>query len=819
MKIGKQYNNQSISYKNTKISVMLPQNNSNDYQIISFWCVDITNDNEKKEQSTILIKRALLNFIHLFEKISDKFNFIPFELSQIFDRINNYHTPIYILGSTSKAKAIQHSWQELGLNLFDLPYNSPSKQKIFYYISLSNLLESWQELQQCFIEKSTDNCKETKLSREQALEQLQWGKCHQFVKNIQQAVGHGVRDRFQTESWAKISERLQDKIDHNNHKLPCGDRLVPFHDRCGLHQRINNLIKTSDQGNEQIRLKLAQQVASLDCYTYRLAPAKYFFSPPPSHIPQYKRIVILENNQDFRNKLKEALKPFILESENPEKAIIIANCDQSSDACRLIDDHNKDIIKQLIENENIRQQEILTCFDLDLGNNHKTKSLMKQYIRDIFGGHWVMYGIVSNYPNIPRMIISGFRSQDLLGYSAGGGAYLLKPFTTESLTTQIKKASVLHRVKWLCPKSIQQDYNQLFKEENTFTKIRELLTYVLAKKRIELEVIEEITDLAIAQSNLIILDTFTNNSQDEFNTLEIICKVHRVNPKIRLILIIPNDESVETVVSQYYYNFPLKIKEGFDTIYKKPSWIIADENHYKPEQVLENLIIQQLKHYADYDVKYQVLVPVFAIIGRCDGDFICRVKKQKNESADKLSAKKLYAPLIPLLVDVYGMSARLKDIAENNEQMGKNLKEKIDEEKIDKNRWRKITDNDINEVINLFQEVIKNDESIQSHLSLEAWLKYAIEHQVNDKLDVNSITEPLTRVFGGMTRYEFTVCGSWYKGVDQKIDDLLMTIEFCAKSSIIAKKFIEATVVQYLRKIAKEDCVLVQEIPIRGYLL
>ena len=62
------------------------------------------------------------------------------------------------------------------------------------------------------------------------------------------------------------------------------------------------------------------------------------------------------------------------------------------------------------------------------------------------------------------------------------------------------------------------------------------------------------------------------------------------------------------------------------------------------------------------------------------------------------------------------------------------------------------------------------------------------------------------------------VRGSWYKGANQ-IDDLLIVIEFCAKSSLVARKFIETTVVRYLREIAGEDCVLVQEIPIRGYLL
>lgn len=84
-------------------------------------------------------------------------------------------------------------------------------------------------------------------------------------------------------------------------------------------------------------------------------------------------------------------------------------------------------------------------------------------------------------------------------------------------------------------------------------------------------------------------------------------------------------------------------------------------------------------------------------------------------------------------------------------------------------------------------------------------------------MNIHTLTGPLTRVFGGSTNYEFSDRGSWYKGTE-RIDDILIVVEFCAKSSIMARKFIRETAVNYLRLVAGEDAVLVQEIPIRGFL-
>ncbi len=718
-------------------------------------------------------------------------------LPQLLKAIQEQKQPICVIGTFSdQGQASRHSWEQLGLDLFDLPWHSPDK--VFKYIPLLQLSKHFQDLQNCLLVSNENN-----LAHTEAWEQLKWAKCHQFARSIQTAVGHGNRDEFQNPrmTWERICSDIN-RIYQSYSDCPCGDR-------CGLQYRIQDLLKQSDV-NEQKRLKLAQQVAALDCRTYRLAPTQYFVLPNKQEIPKFKKIIILENNDQFRQSLQEALQIFL----DKNGKIILADPKKSQELFRLCDDSGKDLIAHYINKEQIESiapGEILTCFDLDLGRDNIPESGMKDFMGDIFGGHWVMYGTASQYPNVPRLIITGFRSEDLLGYTAGGCAYLLKPFTEKTLKAQVIQASVLHRVKWLCPQVIQDDYSKLL-EKTTFDKFHAFLDNWLDQKRIELEIIQNCNRNAIAESDLIIVDLFTNQGTHTLNLLKAIAKIRYYNNNTCLLVVLPSTENVENTVSDYYRKLPLALRDGSDAIIKKPMWLV-NNGHSNPEDALGNLIIKQLQRLNEYDVKYQIIVPVAAIVGRYDNDFIYKVKS--SESQPSKDADKLYAPLIPLLVNAYGLSANLGDIAKLGDRLKQDLQEKIREE------WQGERNDGINAVSSVtdrFIEVIL-DKSIQEHLTLEAWLRASVDRKVNNKFkDINTITQPLTKVFGGATRYEFSVRGSWYKGANQ-IDDLLIVIEFCAKSSLIARKFIETTVVRYLREIAGEDCVLVQEIPIRGYLL
>jgi len=78
--------------------------------------------------------------------------------------------------------------------------------------------------------------------------------------------------------------------------------------------------------------------------------------------------------------------------------------------------------------------------------------------------------------------------------------------------------------------------------------------------------------------------------------------------------------------------------------------------------------------------------------------------------------------------------------------------------------------------------------------------------------DVTALTRPLSLLFGGSTRYEFSARGSWYKSAGERVDDILIVVEFCAQSSIVARQIIKDLAVRYLGKVAGEEAVMVQEV-------
>lgn len=745
----------------------------------------------------------------------------PFDVRSLIDALSE-KKPVLVLGTASPGAVIKSSWNELGLDLLDLPWFNPIKA--FRYVPLQSLPECLKTLQKVF---TVDDSPHVSQACEQASEQLQWARCHQFATAVQEAVGHGNRDRFQvmctTASWDEICVPLRSLLGERKYAdLPCGDS-------CGLKKNFSQLLNQSDGGDIERRLELAQRLTALDCRAYRLAPTKYFVAAPESRKPCFRRIVILEDSDAFRDYLRMSLKEFVAEAEHIE----IADHNQSMSLYRLCDGEGKNILSRWLDDENIEPEQVLACFDLDLGPS-KDDSKIGDFLREIFGGYWVMYSVARERPRVPRLIITGFRSQDVSGYAAGGNAYLLKPFTMRSLKEQVKKASILHRVKWLCPKSVQRDYSRVLDGHSPFTHCANWLKDWLGHKRIELEVMDKVFEDKTAESDLIVIDIFeASGEESDSDLLDAISRIRRVNSRASLVVVIPMSISAEDLVSSCYRRFPLGLREGTDSVIKKPMWIVAD-NCPHPVEALGSAIVKQLEGY-DFDIKYQVLVPVAAVIGRCDADFVRSINDQPGESANDLD--RFYAPLLPFLIDAYGLSGRLIDVAESRNLLGDLKEGVIKASKQEGHRWTGIREDAIEgEIEKTIKKFIKDvkDVSILRHLSLEAWLRATVDKKVKEKTksEMDTFTEPLARVFGGATRYEFSVRGSWYPeksdpdkgnrtdGVRRadRVDDILIVIEFCAKSSIIAREFVEKAIVKYLLELAGESCVLVQEIPVRGYL-
>jgi flagellar assembly factor FliW len=373
---------------------------------------------------------------------------------------------------------------------------------------------------------------------------------------------------------------------------------------------------------------------------------------------------------------------------------------------------------------------------------------------------------------------------------------------------------------WLCPQKVQKDYNNLFAPGIlSFGKIKKSLIYWLDRKQVDLEIVENGEN--IEDNELVIIDIFKIEPEEGDTSKikelkEIISKIRAKNPNVQFILVLPFVLDRETVGPDYYTQLPLNFHDGADQVTRKPSWFVLDKKT-KPDECLGNMILEQLEYKGNFDVKYQVLVPLAPVVGR----LAARVEDMLEKPGEK-AIEEHYAPLLPYLVNVFGFSARIPDIENLGDDAKKKLLEKINEDRNnDKDRWKYVPDPDqsIQVILDNFLKALKG-RGFNEYITLESWLRHIVDNKPSKifiREDIHSLTGPLARVFGGSTRYEFSVRGSWYKG-DKRIDDILIVVEFCAKSSIIGRKFIRETAVKYLSTVAGEDVVLVQEIPIKGFL-
>jgi hypothetical protein len=198
-----------------------------------------------------------------------------------------------------------------------------------------------------------------------------------------------------------------------------------------------------------------------------------------------------------------------------------------------------------------------------------------------------------------------------------------------------------------------------------------------------------------------------------------------------------------------------------------------------------------------------------------------------------------------MLVQTYGMSASLRDLsAMNGAQFAEDLRRRIQQDrKQNEDHWTGLKEADIQRSINRFASNVSH-RSIQRHLTLETWMRNMVDWQArkvqgesegrdessseqgkedDEFKDISALTRPLALTFGGSTRYEFSARGSWYPSdspsdSNQRVDDILIVVEFCAQSSTVARSLIKDQAVHYLSKIAGEEAVMVQEIPTHAHI-
>jgi hypothetical protein len=330
---------------------------------------------------------------------------------------------------------------------------------------------------------------------------------------------------------------------------------------------------------EQERLNFARRISALDCRDYRYAPAIYCELARRPGTPQFERIVILDDNVPFRGKLKEALMRFLAPrgDSTPDDRIVEADPKKSWELYQLADADGNSIIEGF-KNEGVKGSRILACVDLDINRANAPRG-PDDPLADVFGGQWILYGTASAHPDVPRMVVTGFRSQDLLGFAAGAGAYLLKPFTEEALEVQVRQAAVTRRVKWLCPPKVQDEYNLKLGGKAAFHQYADLLARRLHDEGADVEVLEEVVDHSIAESDLVIVDSCCADDSLASEPLATIAAARAANPRASLLLVVPESDVPQDNMTYYYRGIPLALRDGADAVVKKPTWIVGAAHH------------------------------------------------------------------------------------------------------------------------------------------------------------------------------------------------------------------------------------------------
>jgi len=440
-------------------------------------------------------------------------------------------------------------------------------------------------------------------------------------------------------------------------------------------------------------------------------------------------------------------------------------------------------VQDLLEQETtLRRNEILTCFDLDLKAD--TRALSDTLHR----GLWAMYGTACDYPYVPRMVVTGYRSQTALSHGAGAHAYLMKPFTVDRLHDALKEARDVRRVTWVCPEDVKDNYNALVSsldEDSTegegssdsdeasgsngeehphFESMKGLLRHHLRKKRVALNV--EGTDPGrehLIHSDLVILDPFKvqrkglqdgeSQQYDPPEPQRLIEKVRSVNADVPLLLVLPrngksnSDDNTnggstdeddndlgrwkpENVVAEFFRGSSLRLREEEDAVVRKPTWLAAT-GYPDPEAGFADQIFSLLDNENRFDVKYQVLIPVAAVLGR----FGKRIHGMYQEMHDEEDLDRVFSPLLPFLVQAYGLSASLHDLcAIESAELASTLRSQVRrDQRQNREDWSHVDERTIDDVLGYFASKGIHHSSVRKYVTLENWMRNMVDRNAREE--------------------------------------------------------------------------------------
>jgi CheY-like chemotaxis protein len=730
--------------------------------------------------------------------------------------------PVLVLGTLSRQDVVKHSWDRdgLGLNIFDLPWFSNEKEKVFRYIPLLSLPEHLTDLRRFF---ESDRSQTLSTVCEDAKNQLQWARCHKLNAKLKDALGHGQRDWLQAVNHGNVSDRLTGGIrnQYQADDLPCKGR-------CGLMERLQNLLDDQTIDDAESALRWKQKVAELSCGIYRLAQPWFAGgTESPARSIKFSRIIIVEDNSGTRDALKHYLKSYVHDPDDEIRLLEKEDIEQSVQAVRLLK-NGKDLLK------GVDERKTLVCFDLELDSKSRNA-----HIPD---GLRLLYKTVKDHPNMPCIVVTGYRSQEHRSLGLRAGSFLLKPFTQDDVKYAVENAVRQWRVTWLYPEGVQsmdaEVIGKVFQQaEDIQERMQESVRSVLRDHLIDLDIEDssletfygaDRTDLS--RSDLFILDIARLNLPSEAceevgdALRKLLLSLRHFNPDAPVIIIWPFDRWKE--MDHFLFGSLRRLfREGIDQVLYKPTWLSDDG---ESTEGLVGQVLHALQR-PSFNVKFTVQLPIAPFIGRFDWNYVREA--QSNE------AKAQFAPFLVPLVKAFGLSAPLSVLKNMTGIPKRRLVEAIQSEITqNRNRWGGLGRNDaaINGLATFllrgqpaqgvcseekealrrrFDELIqalRSSSELQSYLTLEDWVRSRCRRAVKAHLS------DVVRLFGGETRFELFARGSWIDKHGTQVEDLLIVVEFLANLSVVSREFVEHQVIQPLLEKYGEDAAILQEIPIRG---
>lgn len=756
---------------------------------------------------------------------SSKAYALPEALEPLIDHLEKMHgkelSECYVCGTLDPVSAKSVSIQQLGIDIFSLPAKWPSdeSESCFRYVCVSSLASVLKEIQYNLKQRSIDE-----RNRDRIRLQLKAARCNTWLERSRSRVAHGNRDIIQFENSEKVQSALQSAIDD----FPASGHRVCQNGCSAVAALTAGITRLSGVSSDAIKHSVTRDLANLDCMTPKLASLLNAGSLPV-HAPVFDQIVVFEDNPDMRKHIVDSLTTLF----TSRCRIIEADPIQSRETRTLVALDGRPIggfAKNCHELDQTPRKQLRTllCFDLEVSDPAKPDKFLNIY--GISTGLWFLYKCAKDYPLASRLVITGHRRLDEQGLNAGAGDLLFKPFAGSELATAVRSAGN-HRILWVSPESVREEWRSSFRHFKLHTILADadpldLLGAWLSVYNLELDIVDGVPDVdSPGTYDLAVLDLYCfkpgNEDYDPNRILECIAAVNQWPRRPKLIVLVPHEQAAMRSDGILRALGGILV-DGTDRILHKPIALTGD----KHSSSIGQEIIGTLSESPHFDVKYVAIAPLMGLVWARTRERFCEALSDAPKTEH---LKYAWAPLAVLLGERFGFSERASNLynaINSNKRIEDSLAERLRKE-ITNNpkRWSPLCEKEeiaiidfSNGVLAAFKKSIENSDVFAGFWSIEQWLMDVIE-KPEDSAKRSSFEDYLVNLFGGETRLSIGAKGGWFNEENQFVTDSPLIIEFCAKRGIIARSAIEGIVVEFLTQEGCEAMVLIQEIPIRGYML